>query len=141
MTQPCPLCQKAAADDTIIATPQYHIVWANEAGYPCFVRVVWTAHVAEMTQLSAVARSTLMSAVFAVEQAMHRVLNPAKINLASLGNFVPHIHWHVIPRFGDDAHWPNATFTTPSRQGVAHGEALKPALAAAIVQNIHALTA
>ncbi len=141
MTQPCPLCQTAAADDNIITTPQYRVIWANEAGYPCFVRVVWTAHVAEMTQLNTAERSTLMSAVFAVERAMRTVLNPAKINLASLGNWVPHVHWHVIPRFNDDAHWPNSTFATPNREGVAHGDALKPALAAAILQGIAALTA
>ncbi len=140
MTQPCPLCQTAAADDIIIATPQYRVVWANEVGYPCFVRVVWTAHLAEMTQLSTVERSTLMSAVFAVEQAMRTVLNPAKINLASFGNFVPHIHWHVVPRFNDDTHWPNSSFAAPRREGTPHGEALKPKLAAAIVQGIATLT-
>jgi diadenosine tetraphosphate (Ap4A) HIT family hydrolase len=139
MTQPCPLCQTAAPDDIIIATPQYRVVWVNEAGYPCFVRVVWNAHVAEMTQLSMAERSVLMGAVFAVEQAMREVLTPAKINLASFGNYVPHVHWHVIPRFTDDAHWPNSTFAAPSREGAAHGESLKPALAAAIVQSISAL--
>jgi diadenosine tetraphosphate (Ap4A) HIT family hydrolase len=34
------------------------------------------------------------------------VLHPDKINLASFGNVVPHLHWHVIPRFEDDAHFP-----------------------------------
>ena len=140
MTQPCPLCQTAAPADVIIATPQYRVVWANEADYPCFVRLVWTAHVAEMTQLNTAERITLMSAVFAVERAMRTVLNPAKINLASLGNWVPHVHWHVIPRFNDDAHWPNSTFAAPSRKGVAHDETLKPALAATIVQAITTLT-
>jgi diadenosine tetraphosphate (Ap4A) HIT family hydrolase len=139
MTQPCPLCQTAAPDDIIIATPQYRVVWANEAGYPCLARVVWNTHVAEMTLLSAVERNVLMGAVFAVELAMREVLTPAKINLASLGNWVPHLHWHVIPRFTDDAHWPNSTFAATSRAGVAHGESLKPALAAAIVQGIAAL--
>jgi diadenosine tetraphosphate (Ap4A) HIT family hydrolase len=139
MMQPCPLCLAAAPDDIIIATPQYRVIWANEAGYPCFVRVVWNAHVTEMTQLSMAERSVLMGAVFAVEQAMREVLAPAKINLASFGNYVPHVHWHVIPRFTDDAHWPNSTFAAPSRAGVAHGESLRPALAAAIVQGITAL--
>jgi diadenosine tetraphosphate (Ap4A) HIT family hydrolase len=139
MMQPCPLCLAAAPDDIIITTPQYRVIWVNEAGYPCFVRVVWNAHVTEMTQLSMAERSVLMGAVFAVEQAMREVLAPAKINLASFGNYVPHVHWHVIPRFTDDAHWPNSTFAAPSRAGVAHGESLSPALAAAIVQGITAL--
>jgi diadenosine tetraphosphate (Ap4A) HIT family hydrolase len=123
----------------IITTPHYRVVWANEASYPCFVRVVWQAHVAEMTQLNAAERGVLMNAVFSVEQAMRGVLAPAKINLASLGNHVPHLHWHVIPRFTDDAHWPNSTFAVPSRAGVANGESLKPAMAAVIVRSISAL--
>ncbi len=139
MPQSCPLCQAAKPDDIIIATQHYRVVWANEASYPCFVRVVWNEHVAEMTQLSAAERSVLMNAVFAVEQAMRGVLAPAKINLASLGNHVPHMHWHVIPRFTGDAHWPNSTFAAPSSAGAAHGASLRPTLAAAIEQGITAL--
>ncbi|HXD50505.1 MAG TPA: HIT domain-containing protein, partial [Burkholderiales bacterium] len=30
-----------------------------------------------------------------------------KINLAAFGNMTPHLHWHVIPRNADDAHFPN----------------------------------
>ena len=33
---------------------------------------------------------------------------PDKMNLASLGNMTPHVHWHVIPRFRDDRHFPGA---------------------------------
>lgn len=47
-----------------------------------------------------------MKAVYAVERAIRRILVPAKVNLASLGNQVPHVHWHVIPRFSNDAHFP-----------------------------------
>jgi diadenosine tetraphosphate (Ap4A) HIT family hydrolase len=48
-----------------------------------------------------------MHVVLAVEQALRRVLKPHKINLASLGNMTPHVHWHVIPRAKNDAHFPN----------------------------------
>ena len=47
-----------------------------------------------------------MKAVYAVERAIRRILQPVKVNLASLGNQVPHVHWHVIPRFSNDAHFP-----------------------------------
>jgi len=56
----------------------------------------------------------------AVEAALRQTLKPAKINLASLGNQVPHLHWHVIPRFSDDAHFPDAVWATPRRAGVEH---------------------
>ena len=48
-----------------------------------------------------------MRVVFAAEAALLEVMAPDKVNLASLGNVVPHLHWHVIPRFADDPHFPN----------------------------------
>jgi diadenosine tetraphosphate (Ap4A) HIT family hydrolase len=42
-------------------------------------------------------------------------MNPDKINLASLGNVVPHLHWHVIPRFADDAHFPSPVWAQAQR--------------------------
>jgi diadenosine tetraphosphate (Ap4A) HIT family hydrolase len=37
---------------------------------------------------------------------VREVMQPEKINLASFGNMVPHLHWHVIPRYTDDVHFP-----------------------------------
>jgi len=47
-------------------------------------------------------------------------LQPDKINLASLGNQVPHLHWHVIPRFADDAHFPDPIWAAARREGQMH---------------------
>jgi diadenosine tetraphosphate (Ap4A) HIT family hydrolase len=82
------------------------VVLADEHDYPGFCRVVWSAHVAEFSDLGAAERNRVMLAVYAVERAVRRVLHPVKVNLASLGNQVPHVHWHVIPRFSNDAHFP-----------------------------------
>jgi diadenosine tetraphosphate (Ap4A) HIT family hydrolase len=57
--------------------------------------VVWNAHVKEMTDL-APAQRTLLAAVWAVEAAQREVMQPEKVNLATLGNMTPHVHWHVI---------------------------------------------
>lgn len=104
----CPLCQSTGGD----------LVWENArvrvvlvtgeegANYPGFCRVIWKAHVAEMTDLLPEERGFLMDVVFAVEGGVRRELQPAKINLASLGNVVPHLHWHVIPRWTDDPAFP-----------------------------------
>ena len=50
----------------------------------------------------------MMNIVFAVESAIREVIHPDKINLASLGNKTPHLHWHIIPRFENDRHFPNS---------------------------------
>jgi diadenosine tetraphosphate (Ap4A) HIT family hydrolase len=47
-----------------------------------------------------------MAAVVAVELALREQVQPTKINLAALGNMVPHLHWHVIARFDWDSHFP-----------------------------------
>jgi diadenosine tetraphosphate (Ap4A) HIT family hydrolase len=87
-------------DDTL------RVVLAGEHDYPGFCRVIWNEHVAEFSDLEPAARDRVMLAVYAVERAIRRVLQPVKVNLASLGNQVPHVHWHVIPRFSNDAHFP-----------------------------------
>lgn len=84
------------------------VVLLNDADYPAYCRVELIEHIKEMTDLAPMQRARMMKAVFAVEIALREVFNPDKINLASLGNKTPHIHWHVIPRFENDKHFPNS---------------------------------
>jgi diadenosine tetraphosphate (Ap4A) HIT family hydrolase len=110
----CELCTTPGG--TILWEDQRcRVVQADEPGYPGFCRVIWKSHVGEMTDLSPADRLHCMNVVFAVERAMRDVLSPAKINLASLGNFVAHVHWHVIPRFTDDPHFPQPVWATRQR--------------------------
>ena len=74
--------------------------------YPGFCRVIWNRHAKEMSDLSKTERQVFMDAVFCAETSLLKTLKPDKINLASLGNMTPHVHWHVIPRFKDDAAFP-----------------------------------
>jgi diadenosine tetraphosphate (Ap4A) HIT family hydrolase len=73
--------------------------------------VIWNHHIADMTELTHGEREHLMHLVFVVEEAVRHVMKPAKVNLAALGNMVPHIHWHVIPRFKDDAFFPGSIWS------------------------------
>ncbi len=66
---------------------------------------------AEMTDLSYGEREHLMTLVFAVEEAIRHVMHPDKVNIAALGNMVPHIHWHIIPRYKDDAFYPGSAWS------------------------------
>lgn len=71
-----------------------------------------------MTDLDEQARQRLMQVVFATERALRRLMQPAKINLASLGNMTAHLHWHVIPRFADDKHFPGSVWGEARRPGL-----------------------
>ena len=80
----------------------------QDADYPAYCRVELLSHIKEMTDLEPQQRARMMKTVFAVELALRELFNPDKINLASLGNKTPHVHWHVIPRFEHDKHFPNS---------------------------------
>ena len=92
------------------------MVLADETDYPGFLRVVLNAHIKEMTDLAVSDRAEVMRVVFAAEAALRQVMRPDKINLATLGNRVPHVHWHVIPRFTDDPHFPNPVWSSKRRE-------------------------
>lgn len=103
------------------------IVRAPAEGYPGLCRVVLNSHVREMTDLPEAGRSRFMGVVFATESALRGLFRPEKMNLASFGNQVPHLHWHVIPRTADDPHFPDPAWgparRTPAAAGPGVGDA------------------
>ena|SRR5208282_5153111 len=101
----CELCE-GPGGELIWQDAKLRVVRVDDPDYPGFCRVVWQQHVKEMTDLDAPDRRYFMEKVFAVEQALRQAMHPDKINLASLGNMTPHLHWHVIPRFRSDRHFP-----------------------------------
>lgn len=115
----CPLCCDAGAS-ALWRDEKCRVVSAGDADYPGFLRVIWQMHVREMTDLDPAEQQHLLSVVLAVERVLRAELWPDKINLATLGNQVPHLHWHVIPRFADDAHFPDPVWAERRRAGVAH---------------------
>jgi len=93
------------------------VVLIGDFDHPAYCRVILNAHRKEMTDLAETERARLMNTVFAVERVLRELLEPEKINLASFGNMVPHLHWHIIPRFADDPHFPKPVFGERQRDG------------------------
>jgi diadenosine tetraphosphate (Ap4A) HIT family hydrolase len=127
----CPLCE-AAGGRVVVQAPAWRLVHAQEEGFPAFYRVVWQEHVREISHLPRGDRILLGDVLATVEGALLAHLNPTKINVASLGNAVPHLHWHVIARFDWDSHFPGAVWAAAQRPAddarVAQVEAALPAL-------------
>jgi diadenosine tetraphosphate (Ap4A) HIT family hydrolase len=92
------------------------VVLVDDPDYSGFCRVIWQEHIREMTDLSNDDRGHFMFVVFAVEETLRELMKPEKINLASLGNMTPHLHWHVIPRFVDDKHFPAPIWGAAARE-------------------------
>jgi len=137
-TAGCELCELAVP--TVYRDDKLAVILVDDPNYPGFARVIWNDHVKEMSDLNASERLLVNDAVYRVELALREVMKPAKVNVASLGNVVPHLHWHVIPRFTDDAHFPSPVWAAPVRQTLdavlAERRALLPQLAAAIVRRM-----
>jgi diadenosine tetraphosphate (Ap4A) HIT family hydrolase len=91
------------------------ITHAVDQPFVGWCRVIWNAHFKEITDLSPEDRMHLMRAVFAVESGLRKLLDPVKINMASLGTGLPHVHWHIVPRFADDTHFPEPVWSPALR--------------------------
>lgn len=121
MTHDCPLCREDGGA-LIWRGARLRVIRADEAGFPAFYRVVWNAHVAEFSDLNAPERAHCMDVVAQVEQALRQYLQPTKVNIAALGNMVPHLHWHVIARFDWDSHFPAPVWAAAQRLSPAAQE-------------------
>ena len=110
----CPLCE-GDGGLLVVRLPHCRVIRAQEADFPAFYRVVLNAHVAEWTDLPEPDQWALMRVVSTVERCLREHLAPTKINLAALGNAVPHLHRHVIARFDWDSHFPAPVWATAQR--------------------------
>ena len=110
-------CELCAYDGGVLVhrAASWRVIRAEDQAFPAFYRVVWNAHVAEWTDLPPAQRSLCMQAVAKVETVLREALAPTKINLASLGNVVAHLHWHVIARFDWDSHFPQPVWGVAQR--------------------------
>ena len=116
MSMICELCAEPGGD-LVWQNALCRVVRVSDPDYPGFCRVILNRHLKEMADLPALERQSLMHIVFALEQALTLLMRPDKMNIASLGNVVPHVHWHVIPRFSDDRHFPQPIWAAPARRG------------------------
>lgn len=143
MTTDSPLCELCAQPGGTVLwhDAECRIVRVGDLDYPGFCRVIWKAHVREMSDLEPASQLRLLRVVIAVESTVRELFAPDKINLASFGNMVPHLHWHVIPRWRDDRHFPEPIWgrvqreASPARPAVAD-----ETLAAALHQALAAIS-
>ena len=134
----CPLCADAQPN-IVWEDARCRVIRIEDSHYPAFHRVIWREHVREMTDLTPADQQHVLRLVLATEAALRKLINPYKINLASFGNMVPHLHWHVIPRHASDRHFPEPVWGAVMRDG----EPLEPpgdgAMRAAIDEALAAL--
>jgi diadenosine tetraphosphate (Ap4A) HIT family hydrolase len=101
--------------EPIVRRDELRVVRVVDDAFPAFYRIIWNAHVGEFSELAAADRQCCLDAVVTVERVLREQVHPTKINLASLGNMVPHLHWHVIARFDWDSHFPQPIWGAAQR--------------------------
>jgi diadenosine tetraphosphate (Ap4A) HIT family hydrolase len=105
----CPMCSEGRPDDThgnarVFAgrVSDAYLV-RGDIGQPGYTIVIWRgSHVADLTELSDADATTYLREVLKVARALEAHYRPAKLNLEMLGNAVPHLHTHLVPRYVTD---------------------------------------
>ena len=77
------------------------------------VLILDVRHAARPDQLTAGEWASFCADLFTAQNAVSAVTRPDHINIESLGNVVPHLHWHIIPRYVGDPRWGMPIWTTP----------------------------
>ena len=104
----CPMCSRweKEPDLQIIELPHSYVTLNRDQFFPGYTLLFTKDHVTELFHLDSTMRNALMEEVSMVAEALFTIFKPTKINYELLGNMVPHIHWHIVPRFSSEALWP-----------------------------------
>ena len=114
----CPMCSRWDDDSDlrIIELPHSYVILNRDQYFPGYTLLFTKNHITELFHLNQDVRSALMEEVSLVAQALYRTYTPAKINYELLGNMVPHIHWHIVPRFASEVFWPRPIWAEPHEE-------------------------
>lgn len=138
----CPMCSSVTGR-VVWHCAAWRVVHADssaEASFPAFYRLVSNAHYTEWSDLPEPLQHEGMTLLTRIEQVMRKHFAPHKVNLASLGNVVPHLHWHIIARYEWDTHFPAPVWAAPQREAdaarVAALHNLLPVFEADLIQTL-----
>jgi len=70
----------------------------------------------EMSEVPSEIKFEIYDLLDIIEKEMIAYYNPKKINIASFGNYMPHVHWHIMARFEEDSYFPEPMWGTKQRE-------------------------
>jgi len=82
-----------------------------------WLKVFTVTPYAEMSQVPAPIRQEIYEVLDLIEREMIAYYHPDKINIASFGNYLPHVHWHIMARFKNDSYFPEPMWGEKQREG------------------------
>jgi diadenosine tetraphosphate (Ap4A) HIT family hydrolase len=106
---PCPLCLPRPDDSPYwikVCTLSVSTLYLDRnQTYRGHCQLVYDQHVVGLENLTAPEMTRLMTDLHRAAQAIRDVCHPDLMNYASMGNVVPHLHWHLVPRYTTDPRW------------------------------------
>ena len=110
----CEFCQVIEKKDSskssvligsIIKLPSSIAVLFKNQSYKGRFVVIYNEHIDDFSDLSENERIQFTNDMIKIANAVKKVFNPDRMNYATFGNVIPHLHWHVIPRYKTDPNW------------------------------------
>ena len=114
----CSMCRRWEDDSDLAIVELRHsrVVLNRDQFFPGYSLLFTKDHVTELFHLTPLVRGELIEEISRVAQALYDVFSPEKINYELLGNMVPHMHWHLVPRFSNDPLWPRPIWSEPHNE-------------------------
>lgn len=130
------MCPDSAGADVVAELESGLVHLQNDADYRGYCILIFRRHAVEIHEMSEEERRHWIEDISRICAAVTAVCGPAKLNVTMLGNMVPHLHCHIMPRYPEDPDWGHPpAYRRPAdrRQLDTSGyEALKAALTEAL---------
>jgi diadenosine tetraphosphate (Ap4A) HIT family hydrolase len=101
----CPMCPDDEDADVVAILPSGRAHLQNDADYRGYCILIFYRHAVELHDLTEEERGQWVEDISRVGRAISDLCGPAKLNVSMLGNMVPHLHCHIIPRYPEDPDW------------------------------------
>jgi diadenosine tetraphosphate (Ap4A) HIT family hydrolase len=101
----CPMCPDSQRDNVVAELPSGFVHLQNDADYRGYCILIFRRHAVELFDLTPEERHQWADDIARVGQAVETVCAPDKLNVSMLGNMVPHLHCHLMPRYPTDPEW------------------------------------
>jgi diadenosine tetraphosphate (Ap4A) HIT family hydrolase len=132
----CPMCTALGRGDNdywahVVTGATAEVYLERRSRLPGYCIVVWRhGHVAEPDDLEPSQAGQYWAEVLATGRAIRTRFSPVKMNYLTLGNTIPHLHTHVLPRYltdpapGGPIPWPEIFAATPVPTAELHEQAM-----------------
>ena len=101
----CPMCPDSSESDVIATLPSGKVHLQNDADYLGYCILIFKRHAVELCDLAQDERAQFMEDLSKISEAVLAHCKPAKLNTSMLGNMVPHLHCHIMPRYPENSDW------------------------------------